>query len=287
MLAAQSIAIYLLKCQRNLEEIKPLEFAPAVSTGEREIILGPELVRDTTMQISYEKEIPPTFTSGSVIGGSLIQNSRGFVRWSVLDATLFEKPCRILKYDGITKMVHQGKTKREEFLTQNTVTYWVSVDGKILRQSNRLIDPLTTRKAESVFFSDHIEASVEDEKGRRSFTLFPKVEMKLFDQQFQPMVNANKFLINYKDYCVFDPFKQATLQYKASASGNFKGTFLATKFEGLHVDLTGPDGRRVAYISKEGDLVYVERPNGESLVLNMLPASKDPAYSHPTGGNEK
>jgi hypothetical protein len=228
------------------------------------------------MQVRYENEVPAQLGYGRVLGDALLIAAMGYVRWSVTDGSLFDQPCRILKMDGTTKGSFTFKTRRVEYATRNTTTYWITKEGKLLRQSVHLSDPTETKVSECVFGADHIDVSVSDHKGRRSFTVYPSVDLSLVDLQFKPMIVDNKVVLSRKEYLVFEPFNQEFVKYKATAVGTFRGTWLATKFEGSHIDIEGPKGKIAAFVSKEGDLVEADLTATQSLVLDRLPDSKDP-----------
>jgi len=277
----------LLGAQGIVQPLPKFQYNPALTPGQREVALGPELQPDVTMEVRYEHETPAQFTPHKILGPSNMVYAQGYVRWSVIDGNLFDKPCRIIKMDGITKGENVFKINKIQYSTRNTTTYWVALDGKLLRQSVHLLDPTGPKVAECVFWSDHIEVSVADQKGRRSFTVYPKVDLSLIDLQFRPMIVADKIVLSYKEYFAFDPFDQSFTKYKASVGGSFHGSFLATKFDGLHVDIEGPKGVVKAFVSKEGDLIKVDFPKDQSLVLNYLPRSKDPMYLKQVGASGK
>lgn len=276
-------ALAVLGSQGVVQDLPKFKYNAALMPGQREIVLGPQLQYDVTMEVRIDREIPAQFTPSKIFGDSLEIYANGYVRWSVTDGTLFNTPCRVMKMDGITKGVNYTKTKQLAYTSRNTTTYWITTDGKLLRESIRITDPTEAKAAECVFWPDRIEVSVDDRKGRRSFAVYPKVDLKLVDMQFKPMIEDGKVVLSTKDYYVFDPFDQGFTKYTATLGGNFHGTFLATRFEGRHIDITGPRGKSVAYISKEDDLVKVDFPGNFYLVLDNLPRSRDPLYQK-TGG---
>jgi len=275
--------LVLLSAQAQVEGLPKFVFKPAVTAGQREIVLGPQIQYDVTMEVRREKEVDTQFTPNKILGPALFTYSLGYVRWTCSDGKLFEKPCRILKMEGVTKGSNQTKTKTIEYATRNDTTYWITPEGKLLRQSVHLRGPDDNKDAECVFWADHIEVSVIDKRGRRSFTVYPNVDLSLVDLQFKPMLEGEKVILGQKEYLVFEPFSQAFLKYKATAYGQFHGTWLATKFDGTHVDIEGPTGTATVFVSKEGDLVKVDLPHSDSLVLNNLPHSRDPMYLKTVG----
>jgi len=274
----------ILGWQTTFEGLPTATYVPAVSPGEREIVLGPALQGDVTMEVRFEKDIPAEFTPNKILGPTWTEYSQGYVRWEVKDGALFDKPCRILKTEGITRGTNKTKLKVLEYATRNSTTYWITPEGKLLRQSVTLVDPRETKTAECVFWSDHVEVSTSDKRGRRAFTVYPNIDLSLVDLQFKPMIQDNKIVLPKKEYYAFEPFSQAFLKYTATVAGEFHGTWLGTKFDGTHVDIVGPKGTQTTvYISKEGDLVKVDLPANQALVLNNLPHSKDPLYQKTVG----
>ncbi len=253
-------------------------YKPAVMVGQREIILGPQLQPDTVMEVRVEGQTEAPIGEGKFGGATFTEYAKGYVRWSVTSGTMFEKPCFILKSEGLTKGENVTKTKRIAYACQNFTTYWIRPDGKLLRQSVILNDPFGKRHAEAVFWPDHIEVSIADSKNNRSLTMYPNIDMSLLDAMFKPMMDGEKVLTSFKEYCTFDPFTQAFTKYKAEVSGSFKGSWLGVKFEGRHVNITGPKESQVAFMSKENDLVRVDLPEHTCIVLNFLPHDKDPFY---------
>lgn len=251
-------------------------YAPAFTAGQREVVFGPDPLAEVTMEVRNEKITPAQFTPNKILGDSDEIYSIGYVRWSVTDGTLFDKPCRILKMDGITRGENKTKFKSFQYASRNTTTYWITTEGKILRQSVYLANPWETQKAECVYWKDHIDVSVDDKKSRKTFSVYPSVDLSLVDLQFKPMFDGQKVLMHTKEYFVFDPFTQAFLKYRVGVGGNFHGTFLNMKFEGTRFDIEGPKATVKAYISKEGDLVKVDLTESTALVLNNIPRSRDP-----------
>ena len=271
------IALLLSQGRQILGVPKPL-YKPAVTVGQREVLLGPVPQPDTVMEVRYEKEQMPEFTSNTVFGGTDIVYAKGYVRWSVKEGTIFSKPCLIIKTDGTTKGEIRTKTKRFEYANQNTTTWWVQTDGKLIRQSVQLNGPEGQKHAEAVFWPDHIEVSVSDGGRNKSFTMYPNIDMTFIHAMFKPMVEGDKITVNYKEFYTFDPFTQQFTKFKAYVSGNFKGTWLGEKFEGKHFNIESEKLAQVAFLSKENDLIKVDLPDNTSIVLNFLPHDRDPFY---------
>jgi|GEM_PF-3267670 len=258
-------------------------YKPAMTVGQREIILGPVPQPDTVMEVRYEKEQQAEFTNSAIFGGTDIIYAKGYVRWSVTEGTMFNKQCLVIKTDGITKGEIKTKTKRLEYANQNTTTWWTQPDGKLLREAIALSGPEGQRKAEIVFWPDHLEVSVSQGNERKSYTLFPNIDMSLFHTMFKPMVEGDKITQTYKEFYTFDPFTKEFTKYKAFVSGNFKGTWLGEKFEGKHFNIDTDKVSQVAFLSKENDLIKVDLPDDTSIVLNFLPHGRDKFYKATAG----
>ncbi len=278
MLVFLSSVLAISLVSQRVDGLPKFTYKPAVTIGQREIILGPVPQPDTVMEVRFDNDVPAQIGEGRIAPPSWFEYAKGYVRWSVTPGTLFEKPCYILKTDGTTKGENRTKTKKIGYACENTTTWWIAPTGKLMRQSVTILDPLGRRHAEAVFWPDRIEVSVSDTRGNRSFTLYPNVDLALLDAQFKPMMEGDKVILSYKEYYTFDPFTQAFTKFKASVSGTFHGTWLGTKFEGIHVDIEGPKDKQVAFMSKESDLIKVELPEHTAIVLNFLPHSRDPIY---------
>jgi len=213
-----------------------------------------------------------------VLPSETIEFSKGYVYWSVTDGKLNDKPCRIIKTEGMTKGALPTKTQRINYVSKNTTTWWVQPDGKLLQETVEIIDPTGTRQAEVVYASGEVDVSLTVNDRKQSYSLFPNIDMSLLDSQFKPMIEAGKIVLPIKEFVKFDPFSQSFTHYKAMVSGTFHLTFMATKFEGMHVDIEGPKDNQIAYVSKDNDLVRVDLPSHLFLVLDTLPRDKDPFY---------
>ncbi len=187
--------VNLLGTQIQLDPLPQAQYRPAIIGGQREVVLGPQLQYETTMQIDYDKYVDAVVGDHYVSPAGSANYSEGFIRWSVKDDSLFNSPCRLLKMDCLTKGVNHYVTKKIEYSSSNSTSWWITPEGKLLRQSVRLIDPTGQKSAECVYWSDHIEVSIVDAKGRRAFTVFPNVDLSLVDAQFKPMVVDNTVVL--------------------------------------------------------------------------------------------
>jgi len=273
------LSLLILGSQDRVREgIPHFSYKPAITVGQREIVLGPLLLSDTVMEVRFDNDVPAVIGEGKVAPPAWKEYAKGYVRWSVSDGMLFNKPCRILKTDGTTRGENSTKLHKMQYGVENTTTYWIRPDGKLLRQAVELADPNSRRHAEAVFWDDHIEVSIADGPKSRSFTIYPNVDLKLVDAQFKPMIDDGKIVQQYKEYCSFDPFTQAFTKWKATVNGTFHGTWLGTKFEGPHIDIEGPKDtdNETVFISKENDLIKVDLAEHTAIVLSFLPKDRDP-----------
>ncbi|MDR3690298.1 MAG: hypothetical protein P4L46_13030 [Fimbriimonas sp.] len=283
MLLALSSLVVIRAGYGQIEGLPKFDFKPAVMVGQREIVLGPLVQPDTVMEVRYDNDVPAEFGKGPIAPPSSFVYSKGYVRWSVTDGMLFNKSCRILKSEGLTKGEIILRTRRVPYACTYRESYWILPDGKLLRQSAEQEDPYGKRHAEAVFWPDHIDVSVVDSKHTKSFSMYPNVDMKLLDAQFKPMVDSGKIITDLKEYYTFDPFTQGFTKYKATVTGTFHGSWLATKFEGPHIEIDGPKQTQMVYVSKENDLIKVDLPDHLSIVLDFLPRDRDPLYQMSTG----
>jgi len=274
----------LAGAQEKKFDLPEFQFRDVLQVGQREIVLGPALQKDVTMVVRKSKHLPGTFGQFQTYGPTDLTYSIGVVHWSVTEGTLRNKPCRIIKLEALTKDDRLGQSTILPYGVRNTKIYWISPEGKILRQFVRTGDPNGTKSADCTFLTDHIEDTVEENGVKHASRVFPNFDMSLLDAQFKPMLEGDKVILESKEYYEFEPFKQSFVKYKATASGRFHGNWNGTKFDGVHVDIQGPKALVVVFVSKEGDLVQVDFPKGESIDLNTIPDSKNPYFRKPEKG---
>lgn len=244
----------------------------AYMPGPREVVVGLSPYPETQMRIIYEKEVQPTFTaqSGAVGGGGLDERTLGWIRWSVTPTMFAGKECYLLKEEGQLN----EKVRKATVTINESRQSWVTLAGKIVRQFDSQTSPIYTRSANSVYHEDSIDVSVEDEKGRRTTTVYPTIPFSKLDAQFTPMMKGESVLLREKEYYVFDPFTLKCDKFLARVNGAATGTEFRKHFVGKSFEIAGPELTYTAAVSNEGDLIRMEYPHDRFAIMNGLPPGK-------------
>ncbi|MGV3615428.1 MAG: hypothetical protein ACO1SV_08865 [Fimbriimonas sp.] len=275
MLAALLVAT--VTPQRDVIGVKDLDVKEAYMPGQREIVLGPLPYRETVMSVIHSKDYPGTFDGKGLAPPVWDEYPLGHVRWSVAEGSLFEKPCRVLRLQGMTQSQVPMKRLQKVVGVQNdAVTVWyLSFDGRILRQYEQRSGYGGQKVANCTYGEDEIQVQVEEGGKRRITTVYPAVDMEKLHLQFRPMIVGDRVVMEEKEYFTYDPFGGGFQKRTAKIGGLFAGQWLQRPFKGRHVDITTPRHTVKAYISDEGDLVKVDLPKDDFFILQSLPPGKE------------
>lgn len=263
--------------QRDVQGVPSLDVKDAVMPGQREVILGPLPYRDIVMSVVHSRDYPGTYDGRGLSPPVWDDYPLGHVRWSVTESSLFERPCRIVRLEGMTQSQVEMKRLQKTALVENgALTVWyLSLDGRILRQYEQRSGYGGTKSANCTYAEDSITVQVEDGAKRRVTTVHPAIDMEKLHLQFRPMVANGQVLMEEKEYLVYDPFTGGFEKRTAKLSGKFAGQWLQTQFRGRTFDLTTPTRTVKAYVGDEGDLVKVDLPKDDFIILQHVPPGKE------------
>ncbi len=263
--------------QRQVEGLPDLNVKVAFMPGQREVVLGPLPQRDFVMSVIHSKDYPGTYDGKGLAPPVWDEYPLGHVRWSVTDGEIFNRPCRIIRMQGMTQSQIPMKRLKKVVGVQNdaTTVWYLGVDGKIIRQYEARGGHNGQKIANCTYGEESIEVQVEENGRRRVTTVFPAVDMEKLHLQFRPMIVGDRTVMEEKEYFVYDPFGGGFEKRTAKISGKFNGMWLQKKFQGRHVDITGPQMTVKAYISDQGDLIKADLPRDDFFILQTLPPSLD------------
>lgn len=267
--------------QQQLPRDLTFQIPEPIFAGEREILLGPKEYSDSIMSLIYSKDKPASLDMKGINPPIWEEYPIGSIRWSVKPGTFGSQSCMVVKNDVIFRPQYhyafKGKTRQTNVTLdiRGVSQWWVTADGKILRQYEQRTDDRGVRTANCTYGTDSIEVSVEEFGKRRVTTLFPG-DMQLLQNQFKPMVVDGRVVMSEKPYAIYNPFTSGFEKHIAKVGGAFQGTYLSQKFEGLSLVVDGydKDGEFRAYVSKEGDLVKMDLPKDRYLVLQSVPPAR-------------
>lgn len=262
--------------QRDVQGVPALDVRDAVMPGQREVVLGPLPYRDMVMTVIHSKDYPGPYDGKGLSPPVWDEYPLGHVRWSVTDGTLFDRPCRVIRLQGMTQsQIAMRRLKKVAVVQNDALAIWyVAFDGRILRQYEQRSGYNGVKSANCTYGEDSITVQMEENGQRRVTTVYPSAMEKLH-LQFRPMIAGDKVLMETKEYLVYDPFTGGFEKRTAKISGRFAGQYLQTNFRGRTVDLTSPRTTVKAYIGEEGDLVKADLPKDDFIVLQTVPPGKE------------
>lgn len=275
-----ALAAFVLAQQgRQLENLK-FDMPDAIFPGQREVVLGPLPYKEMQMSIIYSKEKDASFDMKGINPPAWTEFPEGFIKWSVKPDTFAEKPCMVVRLEGVYLPNYRFKFKggtrevRQTLDIRGVSQWWVAPDGTILRQFEQRTDSRGVRTANCTYLPDEISVQADNFGKRSAMSLFP-ADMDKLQLQFKPMIVDGKVVMRDKEYLVYDPFTSGFVKRSAHVSSAFRGNFLQLPFEGMSVDFEGLiKGKLKAYISKEGDLVKMDLPNDLFIILSTIPPGK-------------
>ena len=263
--------------QRDVQGVMKLDIMEAVTPGQREVVLGPLPYRDTVMTVLHSRDYPGTYDGKGLAPPVWDEYPKGTVRWSVTDGTHFDKPCKVIRLQGMTQsVVEMRRLKKVASVQNDALTVWyLSPEGRILRQFESRQGYGGEKTANCIYGDDSIEVQVTEGRQRRVTTVYPNVDMEKLHLQFRPMIVGDKILMEAKEYWVYNPFGGGFEKRTAKLGGRFAGQWLQKNFKGRHVDITSTSMSVKAYISEEGDLVKVDLPKDDFFILQTVPQGKE------------
>ncbi len=140
---------------------------------------------------------------------------------------------------------------------------WVAPDGRIVRVFMQYTAFRKNIAADATFRDDEISIQVTESAKTRSATLFagsggPKSFVNPF---LELMAEADK----HRKKVEFQALECTTggiVQYKALVVGKWKGDIANKVFEGRVIEVDGPEGKLLLYVSQQGELIQIDLPDG-------------------------
>ncbi len=265
-------ALLVLSPSMQIRDIPQPIYAPAFAGCQREIICGLLEQRDVVMSQVYSRQYGPMQVGATIFTPDWVEYAFGSTQWSVKKSTLADHECMVLTLQSITR--HDEKRNHEYWASDNLV-WWVGMDGKILRQWEVRSMPDGILVADALYGADSITVTVGDptQLNAKSREYFPTSMEKLNDQ-FKPMIDDKKVLLQEKDYDVFNPFEGTFEHHKAKIDGLFAGTYMNIKFKGRVASIIHPKYTERSYISDERELIRSDLAPYRYLLLMTAPESK-------------
>lgn len=241
---------------------------PLYMPGHREWVVGATPWPEVVLSVIHKKEIPADNAAGVYAPSFWDEYPIGIARWSVTESELFSRPCHRVQLfaQTQTKLKFSKPTPPLEVVRQGFTTWFVTPEGRILRQDVLRREPDGIYEAHCTYAEDRIEVQVTI-KGKRSITtVYPGGRMADLQRQFEPMVSASGPERTEKSFLVYEPFTGGFSAYSIKQNGKFNSVWLGKPVRGHAWEVRSPDYVSRALITDRGELVKVELPNDNMMI---------------------
>lgn len=213
----------------------------------------------------------------------------GYTGYKVTNTTYEGKPCILFESDGTRNRVREYVNSASFRVTNTTPLQryrkvWLTPEGVPIRETGGFRNHQGTWEMDAKFLKEEVEITTMGPKGKKSATIFPAGGMELFANEFKPMADGEKVLLQEKKFSRLDPVTGGVLTVTAKIGVKFEGTMFLKKFSGHRVEFGFGDKFEVAFVSKDNDLLQVNVPNGESLMADVDPTEQKPNIKRINGG---
>ncbi len=292
LLTVVSAQLYEKQTRVDPNKLPKLVYELPVMGGQREIILGPKPQDFVLLNGYFEREIAakplatPDNTGGYVnswVPGGTAEDNIGYMDCSTKPDNLFDKPCFLITTNAKWNQTLGQKPHQLKFSNLAKQQWWVTADGKILREYYSLQTPDGVQSADCTYGKDSIQRRYTNAKGETSFgELFPSCGMDALNEQFKPMVEGGNLVVREKEFSVVNALTGGVDKYTVRSGGTFKGEWLFATFKGRLFTIEGPNKLiEKAFLDDSGDLVKVALSEEKYFVINVLPPSHVDENGHP------
>lgn len=203
----------------------------------------------------------------------------GHAAFKVTNSTYEGKPCLLFESDGMRTRVREYRNSNELNVVDTTPIQryrkvWLTAEGVPLRETGGFRNYQGTFEIDAKFKKDEIEITTAGPKGRKTATIFPAGGVELFANEFKPMVDGEKVLMAEKTFSRLDPMTGGIYTVVVKLGVKFEGSIFLKKFSGHRVDFQIGETKEIAFVTKDMDLLQVNLPRGESLVVDIDPTER-------------
>jgi hypothetical protein len=202
--------------------------------------------------------------------------SVGHTATKVTNTVLEGKECILLESDARRSRIRQYRDSRSLDVVnitpiQRLRKVWLTPDGVPIRETSVYANHQGAWQIDAKFLKEEVEVTATSPKGKKTATLFPSGGMEMFANEFKPMVAGDKVVLPEKSFARLDPVSGGIVQITAKIGTPWQGSMFLKKFSGHRVDLSFGNRYEVAFVTKDMDLLQVNLPNGESLMMTSDP----------------
>ncbi len=199
-------------------------------------------------------KVTPSLNGDSVAraAGGVNSQTLGFVRWSMKETTLFNRPVRLLKSEA-----YDRKTR-----TSLIEEVWTSLPGDIVRQREERATLNGREIGEAAFYEDRIELTRTDLRGKSTFAaLYPANGMAEVQARFKAMTEPRK------EFLKLDALTGAFRKVLVERTGRFKGNWGGDAYDGPAYRFTIDGKEQTLMITPEDEVVQIGLDKETAFVL--------------------
>jgi hypothetical protein len=213
----------------------------------------------------------------------------GYTAYKVTNSVYEGKPCILFESDGTRNRIREYRNTASFRVVDTTPLQryrkvWLTPEGVPLRETGGFRSYQGVWEIDAKFLKEEVEVTTAGPKGKKTATIFPAGGVELFANEFKPMADGEKVLLQEKKFSRLDPVTGGVVTITAKIGVKFEGTMFLKKFTGHRVEFTFGNKFEVAFVSKDNDLLQVNVPNGESLMADIDPTEQRPAITRVKSG---
>ena len=239
---------------------------PSASAPAKPIDVGTQEQATLTITRHVDARYDPNKTpvNGSWAGGMQQQDIQvGQMSFSVADAMFQGKPVK--QFRGQSKWSFKPKVRNKQISFTPTLFVFaqIGLDGRLIHTNTTYAGFGTPVQIDAFYNKDSIDMTMTEGTRTKQTTLYPTMDMSLFNNLFQPFVNDGLVANKERQLAFLNPVTGAPVQVTATLTGHFQGKLYFREYEGYKIDTTTPGSRLViqSMVTRQGQLMQVNLPD--------------------------
>lgn len=177
-----------------------------------------------------------------------------------------------IREDDLRRMDRAAREKAVFGKTNRTYESVVDPDGRVLMTYSDHRDGYGRVQIWAKFNKDDIELTIQDRKGTQKRTVNPALGTEAFVNPIPALLKTGDKDREPRKFCTIDPKNGGILTHTVRYRTRFSGTLDRKKITGSVFELETPNGRRLLFVSDQGELLQVDYDN-ERNYINAIFAS--------------
>lgn len=237
-------------------------FAFALLTW-RECVVGMQPTEMVSMDVRHTLDVAPVSSSGSgggqTLGGTILQDTLGYVRWKMTDE----------RKDGHVERHLHTEAYDKHHPTMDIEDVWVDAENRILRQTESRTSTEGQELGAATYDKDSITIVKTDRNGKKTTaTLYPANGMEELQRRFAPMGKEPK------EFVRLDPLTSGFRKIKIEPVGRFDGVWDGSKYSGPSYRFTIDGKEQTLMLTDQNEIVQILFGKDLALVLSAPTKSR-------------